>query len=949
MNLNTSRKVDVTEQSNKMLTPVASSSKVHDVQKSSNNASSNKKSLQNKSQFRTIAPKGGTVVASAVFPCQPSLLPDGQTNQISTTSPNRSIVLPTQNYALMQVAGKEGTYSLVALPQVASALQSPQLQKTPPENLKLPIPRYPPTRNKAATKKCSAVSTSDIVPSTVLTQGQTASSPQAQPLNATAGHSETLSNIDATEQVILIDPGSAEITVATLLSENSSVDSGPSTINKTEEAKTDILMNLPDSAVLDESSSPLIQAKVAVKSSSERVMTDNEPTKNLAPRTEKPKQLFLKSDENTNNMTVLSPAIFGNAVQIIPSVPQEKVQNLQYSEVESNSYPNPNQNSNSVTAPTHQLSPEPNNVAACTSTGRSSDKLVNKSYALSAALQVHHKKILFSSVKAVADGLQKLGGNTGKKRGRKKKTPEEILATEAKRKKSIIVNRLKENESTAKLISEEPMDKTVEALKKYRCIMPKPTVILQPLAPITSPADPRTTQVTNCIDQQILLSNTIACKTLNCKQCGSTCAKHASCCRNVPFALSKYWYKCHVCSRSFQFKHHLQDHLNTHTNRRPYSCRICRKTYVHSGSLSTHMKLHHSEGRLKKMMRCEFCAKVFGHVGVYFGHLKEVHKVLLNIEPHRERQEEGNTTGNAADKEKAIERDNATNTEEVVTLNHADQVELQIKCGRCQVTVPTFADMKLHLLYSHGEEIQVRLKEGVLQESREAEQELVKHAAHYWKQLNERRNLLKCGSPEDEFYSFSKLKRQMYLHHQEDSEILLDCTSEELQTNEMESIKRPPWTVLGSQYKEIQFWTSSGFNCILCNRVLESKEELFNHWQNQHSCEDPAILWAIFSSYVGLPSENFEKQSNSREFSEDNALQRKSDLHVVGDECPVHSTSNTDTTNVTLANILLTCPLCTKRCYCCNDGQSEDKEIKLHQSACVHQCPKCLSTFTMTV
>lgn len=44
------------------------------------------------------------------------------------------------------------------------------------------------------------------------------------------------------------------------------------------------------------------------------------------------------------------------------------------------------------------------------------------------------------------------------------------------------------------------------------------------------------------------------------------------------------------------------------------------------------MKLHHGENRPKKLVCCEFCAKVFGHVRVYFGHLKEVHRVVISTE-----------------------------------------------------------------------------------------------------------------------------------------------------------------------------------------------------------------------------------------------------------------------------------------------------------------------------
>ncbi|KAJ8375982.1 hypothetical protein SKAU_G00065620 [Synaphobranchus kaupii] len=106
------------------------------------------------------------------------------------------------------------------------------------------------------------------------------------------------------------------------------------------------------------------------------------------------------------------------------------------------------------------------------------------------------------------------------------------------------------------------------------------------------------------------------------------------------FLGSRQTHRCPTCSRCFQFKHHLQSHMNSHTNSRPYVCPMCRKTYAHSGSLSTHMKLHHAEGRPRRTLRCEFCEKAFGYVGVYFSHLKEVHKVILTVEPSISQHEE---------------------------------------------------------------------------------------------------------------------------------------------------------------------------------------------------------------------------------------------------------------------------------------------------------------------
>ncbi|MBN3311147.1 ZN438 protein, partial [Amia calva] len=186
-----------------------------------------------------------------------------------------------------------------------------------------------------------------------------------------------------------------------------------------------------------------------------------------------------------------------------------------------------------------------------------------------------------------------------------------------------------------------------------------------------------------------------------------------------------------------------------------------------------------------------------------------------------------------------------------------EPVELQIKCGRCQAITPTFADMKLHLLYVHGEEVQVRLKEGVLQGGREAEDELVKHAAHYWRTLNEKRNLVKCGSCQEEFFSFSKLKRHIDCHHQDEVEVAVECATDR---------PEPGSESTGSTeaHNSAAPRLGSAFNCLLCKGVLDSKDALFEHWREQHNCEEPAVLWTVVSSFmereqINLSSENPEQ------------------------------------------------------------------------------------------
>lgn len=189
----------------------------------------------------------------------------------------------------------------------------------------------------------------------------------------------------------------------------------------------------------------------------------------------------------------------------------------------------------------------------------------------------------------------------------------------------------------------------------------------------------------------------------------------------------------------------------------------------------------------------------------------------------------------------------ANSPEPLEEQDREDPVELQIKCGRCQAITPTFADMKMHLLYVHGEEVHIRLHDGQTpRRGREAEDELVKHAAHYWRQLNEKRNLVKCGSCDEEFFSFSKLKRHIISHHRgtegEDSGDLSSPDSSE---------------GLGI------LMAGPAFNCVLCSELLDTKEMVMEHWRSHHHCEQPGLLWDALSSYSVQEESEAERDPDS--------------------------------------------------------------------------------------
>ncbi|NXC62573.1 ZN438 protein, partial [Aleadryas rufinucha] len=809
--------------------------------------------FQKKSQFRTIAPKMvPKILTSGVVSCLQSSLPEPVTS-ISASS-SKPLVVPAQNYAVMQVAANKETFSLLAVPCVAPALtqQVQQSAVAPSENLKLPIPRYQSVRSKLLSDKktvqISGLSAHNKIPTKALISSQTS------PMTAlTEDCPEAHSSSDSAEQRMITDCDSAEIGVATLINKSSrSVESGSPLMNKTEVASSSI----SGPSVVEESLSKPTSTTNPMRLSLHSVKTASETTRESLLTSEKLKE---KPTNSANPVAVLSPAVFGSTIQMTPSAPKGKLPILPYSRMKNSVFCKSKQSTNIMDISGHSLKSECEKIPSLLKT-KAFDKQLALSFTQVPKQTIRENTFSPSSRVDDVDSLKKLNSATSKRRGRKKSAPDDLLAFQAKRRRCII-NKFREGRGRAKVdiqtpednkaqavkkyrsIRPKPEDNKAEAMKKYRSIRPKPVVDVQAFAPLT----PAAIIETPSHEQDLFLNGSLTNKCLSSKHSDATSAKSSDLSRNTCSATPKLLHRCHVCNHTFQFKHHLQDHMNTHSSRRLYSCRICRKAYIRSGSLSTHMKLHHNEGKPKKLVCCEFCAKVFGHAKVYFGHLREVHGVVISTEPSTSEQQMQDTLKkrdrNIKEAEEATERGNKCNFEDL--FHNPGGVKLQVKCGRCQFIAESFGEMKFHLLCCHGEEIQGRVKEGVLQGDRGTEGELVKHTTHSWKQRSKRRHVAKCSARQEELYTVPKPKRQIDFHHQNNVSIL--PKSEPTQSGSSEASKEMQNVGFATPKKKIEFWSKAGYNCILCKRLFGRKEDLHNHWQSHHNCEDPSTLWTIFT------------------------------------------------------------------------------------------------------
>ncbi|NXB72052.1 ZN438 protein, partial [Donacobius atricapilla] len=789
--------------------------------------------FQKKSQFRTIAPKMvPKILTSGVVSCLQPSLPEPMTP--ISASGSKPLVVPAQKYAVMQVAAHKGMFSLLAVPCVAPALTQQVQQSTvsPSENLKLPIPRYQSVRNKLLSDKklaqISGLSACNKIPTKAQISSQT--SPMTTlPEDCPEAHSSS----DSAEQGMIADCDSAETGVATIVNKSNCVESGSLLMNKTEIASNSI----SGPSVVEDSVSKPASTTNPMKLSLHSVKTASETTRESLLTSKKLKE---KHTNSVNPVAVLSPAVLGSTIQMTPSAPKGKLPILPYLRMKDSVFCKSKQNTNVMDIP-DSLKSECEKMPSLMKT-KAFDKQLGASFTQVPKQTIRENSFSPSSQGDDVDSLKKLNSATFKRRGRKKRAPEDLLAFQAKRRKCII-NKFREGRERAKVDIQTPEDSKAEAVKKYRSIRPKPVVVEQTFAPLT----PAAVVETPSHEQDLFLNGSVTNKCLSSKHSDATSAKSSDPSRNTCSAVPKPLHRCHVCNHTFQFQHHLQDHMNTHTSRRPYSCRICRKAYIYSGRLSTHMKLHHNEGKPKKLVCCEFCAKVFGHAKVYFGHLREVHRVVINTEPSTTEQQMQDTLKkrdrNMKEAEEATERGNNCNFEDL--FHNPGGVKLQVKCGQCQFIAESFGEMKFHLLCCHGEEIQGRVKEEVLQGSRETKGELVKHTTHVWTQHNERRCLAKCSAPQEELYTVPKPKRQISLHHQNNVNIL--PKSELTQSGSSETSKEMQTVGFGTPRKKVEFWSKAGYSCILCKELFGRREDLCNHWQSHHNCEDPSTLWTIFS------------------------------------------------------------------------------------------------------
>lgn len=83
-------------------------------------------------------------------------------------------------------------------------------------------------------------------------------------------------------------------------------------------------------------------------------------------------------------------------------------------------------------------------------------------------------------------------------------------------------------------------------------------------------------------------------------------------------------FQCTKCDRRFAHNHNLKTHMNRHNGIRPYSCKVCTKTFYDSSTLNVHTKSVHSA---TNAYVCSICSKAFNRNGNLKIHLAKTHQI----------------------------------------------------------------------------------------------------------------------------------------------------------------------------------------------------------------------------------------------------------------------------------------------------------------------------------
>lgn len=137
------------------------------------------------------------------------------------------------------------------------------------------------------------------------------------------------------------------------------------------------------------------------------------------------------------------------------------------------------------------------------------------------------------------------------------------------------------------------VNNATETQRTKQFLIHNSTVIIQPVCPI-SQGSTEVSSVTGDQDEEVV-STSENVKNSSTKPINSTSV--LSCEVDFTARRSLLHYKCTECGRECPSKHKLKRHLSTHSDARPFPCKICGRTFKWSEYLQKHMRQQHFLGK----------------------------------------------------------------------------------------------------------------------------------------------------------------------------------------------------------------------------------------------------------------------------------------------------------------------------------------------------------------
>lgn len=107
-------------------------------------------------------------------------------------------------------------------------------------------------------------------------------------------------------------------------------------------------------------------------------------------------------------------------------------------------------------------------------------------------------------------------------------------------------------------------------------------------------------------------------KSIICEICGKAVANYF---QHMNLHTNNKPYKCTLCPKSFRLNSALTTHMRSHTNEKPYKCHECNNSFRQLAHLNTHSKIHTGQ----KPYKCSYCEKSFSGSGNFLEHVRRMH------------------------------------------------------------------------------------------------------------------------------------------------------------------------------------------------------------------------------------------------------------------------------------------------------------------------------------